>query len=114
MNKSNDINTLYSCEGHNLGDDAYIYFNVSDDGWNIFWQKVMPELSSRFIYDHPEIPNALYQLTWLVNRTEGGISIHSELNNFTIKETGRVLTTWEQKKKLFWDILIDTFLKNFK
>jgi hypothetical protein len=26
LNKSNDINTLYSCEGHNLGDDVGIYF----------------------------------------------------------------------------------------
>jgi hypothetical protein len=118
LNKSEYISTLYSCEGHVKGDGAYLFFNVDEIGWDIFWQNVMPELSSKFCFIHPEIPNALYQIDWLVNVKDNeynaGISITSILEDFTVKETGRIITPWDTKKEIFWKIIKEVFLLHYK
>jgi hypothetical protein len=118
LNNCELISTLYSCEGHKEDDSAYLFFNVNEAGWDIFWQKVMPELSNRFCTIHPEIPDALFQTEWLVNATSNehnaGINIHTTLGNFSVKETGRVIATWEQKKERFWSIIKEIFLKYYK
>ena len=113
LNKNENIMTLYSCEGHNEKDDAHLFFTVNQKGWDIFWQNIMPELSERFCQIHPEIPHALFQTEWLSSVTEKGISILTSLNNFYVEESGRIVVGWEEKKKNFWNVVEDMFLKNF-
>src|SRR5882724_11033069 len=68
LNQSEHINTLYSCEGHREKDDAYLFFNVDNIGWDIFFTKIIPELSYKFCFVNPKISkNALYQLEWIFN-----------------------------------------------
>lgn len=108
LNKSKDIMTMYSCEGHRENDDAYLYFNVSDEGWDVFWLKVMPELSYKFC--RPTEEGLLSQTEWYVSTTDlmtKGISIHCSLrSNFRYD--------WDMKKELFWEVIEETFLKYFK
>jgi len=118
LNKCEHISTLYSCEGHYEKDDAYLYFGVNEIGWDIFWQKVMPELSMKFCLEHPEVSGVLYNLQWLVSTTNNqynsGINISSILTNYAVEETGRIITTWENKKEIFWNSMKETFLKYYK
>ena len=118
LNKSKHISTLYSCEGHFEDDGAYIFFNVDVKGWDIFWCEVMPELSMKFCITHPEVPNLLYRIDWGVsvsdNQYNAGINITSVLKDFKVKETGRIITTWETQKKMFWGVIKEVFLKYYK
>lgn len=113
LNESEDIMTIYSCEGHENGDGAYLYFNVSEKGWDIFWLNIMPELSDKFLTVRPEISkNALYQLEWTVhskdNKFNTGISVFCTLEPF------KSIYTWEDKKEEFWKVIKEVFLKHFK
>lgn len=112
LNKSADIMTIYSCEGHHEGDDAYLFFNVSDKGWDIFWTQVMPSLGEQFSTTRPELfGDAIYQMDWLVsckdNKYNTGITIRSMLIPFLD------IITWEDKKEEFWKIMSETFLKYY-
>lgn len=116
LNKSQHISTLFSCEGHVENDDAYLFFNVSKEGWDIFWQKVMPELSYSFCFINPEIhEDALYMLKWYMFTSHSdtnedittGISIHAELSSF-------MTIGWEDKKERFWNTMKEIFLKHYK
>lgn len=55
INKSPDINTLHCCQGHpeqpyDTG-CFYLTFNVSENGWDIFWNQILPQLSyEKFMY----------------------------------------------------------------
>jgi hypothetical protein len=113
LNKSRNIMTLYSCEGHKENDDAYLFFNVNKIGWDIFWLKVMPALASAFC--RPVIltsgADAILQLNWTVQvldtaRSEG-IAIHCSLDKSDFR-------TWQQSKELFWSAMKESFLNNFK
>lgn len=108
LNNSEHITTFYSCEGHRKNDSAYIYFNVDETGWDLFFLKIVPELSFEFL---KHIPEGLSQLDWRLqiidNEFGSGISIHCSLNNSTF-------SNWKQKKELFWNTMKEHFLKNFK
>ncbi len=110
LNKSKHISTFASCEGHIEGEEAYLAFNVDGIGWDILFQKVIPELSYRFCYINPKLHKyALYQLDWFFNISDvgsTGISIHSLLKSF-------MTIGWEEKKEKFWSIIFDTFLKYY-
>lgn len=63
INKSPDITTLHSCQGHpdesyDVG-NFYLTFNVSEKGWDIFWTKVLPELAQKRVlcYTIIQVPN---------------------------------------------------------
>lgn len=115
INKCEDIMTLYSCEGHKIHDSAYLFFSVNENGWNIFWNSIMPELSERFCYIHPKFPHALYQMEWFPSVTEKGISIHTILVNDSFnKKTGEIIVNWQEQKEFFWNIIKEVFLNNFK
>ena len=111
INKSEDIMTLYSCEGHHDGDNAYLLFNVSEKGWDIFWSKVVPALSWRLCIDKSEYGGPIYQVNWIVssksNQYNSGISIHTVL-------ASNGLYSWDESKEVFWKVISEEFLKNFK
>lgn len=127
INNSEHISTLYSCEGHKEDDSAYLFFNVDEKGWDIFWQRILPEISYLFcqpvkIENYiPENPNVMpfYQLSWTINVTENeynaGISVHCNLATF-FHENGqfKILVGWEEKKERFWNIIKESFIKHFK
>jgi len=110
INKSENIMTLYSCEGHNDGDNAYLFFNVNEKGWDIFWSKVVPALSWRFCIDKSKEGGAMYQINWMVssksNEYNSGISIHTTLQS-------NLLYSWSEVKEVFWNTIKEEFLKNF-
>lgn len=113
LNKCSDITTIYSCEGHHEDDCCYIFFNVNDKGWDVFWQQIIPELSEKFCTTIPELyGDALVQSYWTVslksNQYNTGISIHYPLGKFL---DGFGL---EDVKGNFWGIISETFLKYFK
>jgi hypothetical protein len=108
LNESKHISTIFSCEGHHEGDNSYLYFNVDVKGWDIFWSKVMPELSKAFLIDKGW---CLHQLEWTVgvkkNDYNTGIQINTELystNHFP---------DWVDKKVFFWKTVEEIFLKYF-
>ena len=111
LNRFPDITTLNSCEGHEENDQAYLFFNVSEKGWDIFWQNIMPELSSKFCIVDPKISKVLLlQTEWHVTtHLVGtiGISIHHSLKPF------RDIYTWEDSKEKFWEIIQEVFLKYY-
>lgn len=108
LNSSEHISTIYSCEGHHQGDTAYIYFNVSEEGWDIFWGKVVPELSNKFFIDKGW---CMHQVDWTVgvkkNEYNTGIHIQTEL------ESSGHFSDWSEKKSFFWKEVEETFLKFF-
>lgn len=110
INKSEDIMTLYSCEGHKEGDEAYLFFNVSEKGWDIFWREIVPVLSYRFCIDKSAEGGPLYQVSWLIstksNEYNSGISIHTNVET-------NYLYSWSEKKEFFWKLITEEFLKNF-
>lgn len=111
LNKSKHITTIYSCEGHTEDDHAYLLFNVSEMGWDILWNFVIPELSYRFCFVDPSVnENALYHLQWGLqvknNEYNAGISISTTLSTF--HSIG-----WETKKERFWNTIKEVFLKHF-
>ena len=112
LNKSPDITTFYSCEGHKKNDDAYLFFNVNQKGWDIFWQNVMPELSSKFCIIDQNISNTLlFQTEWLVTAHVNGrvgITIHHYLKPY------KNIYNWEDSKEKFWKIIQEVFLKYYK
>lgn len=112
LNKSDDIITIYSCEGHQEDDNAYMYFSVNEKGWDIFWLNVMPELASKF---YTKIGYAGHQMEWLVSVDDndfniGGIAIHCILTH----EEHDIFSSWEEKKEKFWKVIEETFLKYYK
>lgn len=126
INKKSNISTIYSCEGHNEGDTAYLYFNVDEIGWDIFWLKVLPELAYNFCQPMditgyiPDNPNFIpyYKLQWEVTVTDNeynsGISLYSSFMNFEYENDNcKIMVTWEEKKKRFWDTVQEIFTKHY-
>lgn len=120
LNNSSHILTLYSCEGHKENDDAYLFFNVDETGWDIFWNKVLPELSYRFCFINPKIHDeALYQLQWQLSMHDTvystGISLHAQLLSFSCTNQDGVtkIIAWENKKERFWNTMKEVFLKHY-
>jgi len=116
LNKCENIYTLFSCEGHKENDHAYLFFNIDEIGWDIFWQKVLPELSHAFCFINPELhPDALYQIQWQLSTCYNdknedvtpGINIIAELSSF-------MTIGWENKKERFWNTVKEIFLKYFQ
>lgn len=109
LNQSADITTYFSCEGHKENDSAYLYFNVSEKGWDIFWSQIVPELSFQFCIPLEE-KKVLLQLKWLIqisHNSEGrGIIITCHL------ESGE-FRNWEDQKKHFWTEIQHSFLTYF-
>ena len=120
LNKNKNISTDCSCEGHHftdieheVNDFPYLYFHVDEEGWNLFWIKVLPEMLFLFgqavkMPDYiPECPNThpYYTLSWNLSIMSDGISIYGDLSNEII--------LWGEKKKRFWEIMTETFLKYF-
>ena len=110
INKSEDIMTLYSCEGHHYGDNAYLFFNVNEKGWDKFWSKVVPALSWKFCIDKSAEGGIIYQIDWGVsvnsNEYNSGISLHT-----TFVSNG--LYSWSETKEIFWKVIKEEFLNNF-
>jgi len=107
LNKNANIKTLYSCEGHNLDDDAYIFFSVNQEGWDTFFTKVLPDLALGF---HRDMGFAFSQLEWHFsissNAYNAGIAIHCNLRTNNC--------TWEQTKDEFWRVMMDVFNKHYQ
>lgn len=115
LNKCKDISTLYTCEGHVDGDSAYLFFNVNERGWDILWNKVIPELSYKFTFVDKNLhKTALYSLMWNISTSSEedskdittGININTTLQSF-------MSITWEDKKDRFWNTISETFLKYY-
>lgn len=122
LNNSEHISTFFSCEGHKEDDTAYLFFNVDEYGWDMFWQEILPKLSYEFCQpiNIPDNPNVIpfYQLMWHFNLTDNehntGISIHCPLSSFYHENDNcKILVSWEEKKKRFWDIMQSTFMEHF-
>ena len=93
------------------GDFPYLFFNVNEIGWDLFWQEVLPELSYSFSDIGEGANNTHYGLIWTMNLNDNnyssGISIHTELNDSNFM-------TWQEKKMIFWNIMKNVFLKYYK
>ena len=111
LNNNENISTIFSCEGHKEGDFPYLFFNVNEIGWDLFWQEVLPELSYSFSDIGEGANNTHYGLIWTMNLNDNnyssGISIHTELNDSNFM-------TWQEKKMIFWNIMKNVFLKYYK
>lgn len=111
LNQNKNIVTYYSCEGHVEGDTGYIFFNVNEEGWDIFWQQVIPELSFR---THLCSEFGTYTLPWTVETAykEGdplvtvGIIVRLYLTPIQYH-------SWDQTKEMLWTIVEETFLKYY-
>ena len=99
INKYNNITTSYSCEGHKESDRAYLYFKVDNDGWVIFWNTILPELSY--------LLNGIFDLSVMDNPYSSGINIGCILKT-------NEFYNWEELKVLFWKQIIETFNKYYK
>ena len=104
VNESENINTLYSCEGHGEKDSAYFFFNVNEKGWDIFYGKVVPELSHALTFIDDSILNILFNITTSTYGTKG-IAIHCNL-----EQTG---IYWQDIKERFWKEIDIIFTKYF-
>lgn len=52
INKSKDVTTIYSCEGHEDNEGRsipYLFFNISEEVWDDFWSIVIPEISNKYM-----------------------------------------------------------------
>lgn len=116
LNKSNHITTIYCCEGHKDMDWAYLYFNVSDKGWDIFWGNLLPELLSELKENDLISLTKMFIVDVTANEWNSGITIHRRLSTDVFQlEDGEVIeTNWEAKKKLFWELMETLFLKYYK
>lgn len=113
LNESEHITTIYSCEGHSQGDNAYMLFSVSEEGWDLFWLGVMPELSSKLLrVDDRVSSEALLQMKWnpaiVDNKYNTAISIDYYLDSHF-----NDIITWEENKEIFWDAVKSSFIKYF-
>lgn len=113
LNAGKNIATIYSCEGHQDNDWAYIFFSVNNKGWDIFWGKTLPELIAHLKNDLPIMNMFVVDIN--CNEYNQGITIHRRLNTDVLEfEDGTVLeNTWEEKKKIFWKTMEEIFLKHF-
>ena len=116
LNKSNDIVTIYCCEGHKDMDWAYLYFNVSERGWDIFWARLLPELLSELKENDLVSLTKMFIVDVASNEWNSGITIHRRLatDTFTLEDGEVIETNWETKKKLFWELMETLFLKYYK
>jgi hypothetical protein len=118
LNKSNHISTKHSCEGHTLHDNAYFMFAVDGQGWDLFFNKVLPEISyslqfKKDLFNDGTIQyfNAQWHLSIQDDEYNSAITISCTLLNYRFNDF--VYFSWEENKALFWKIVIDTFLKYY-
>lgn len=110
LNKNPHIQTMFSCEGHCANDNAMIFFNVNERGWDVFWLQVMPELSDKFCYTRDITGEMLHQVLW--GTSVKGNRYNAGINIFTYLEASNY-STWEESKLRFWQTLQEVFLKHF-
>ncbi len=119
LNECPHIMTRFSCEGHQDGGVGYISFQVNPEGWDIFWQKVMPALSWCFCSVNPQTPSDIRsQLWWHVsvkdNQHGAGISLYAQFSTIpSHEELGMKEVSWETRKWRFWDVVKSVFLEHF-
>lgn len=118
LNKSNHISTKHSCEGHGLGETAYFMFAVDENGWDIFFNKVLPEISFSLplIKTYPNSDTELYIVPeWFfhVQDDEYNSAITISCRLVDLGSVDMVYFSWEEKKTLFWKVVTDTFLKYY-
>lgn len=107
LNERDHIYTHFSCEGHSIGDDAYLFFIVDEEGYDIFFHKIVPELAHKFSFNSDQIVTHLDWYFYLKdNSYNSGISIHCKLNSGTFH--------WFEQKEIFWKAIEELFLENFK
>jgi len=103
LNKSPDIVTMFSCEGHKpVPDDPnnpYLFFNVSQEGMMKLWNFVIPNM--------------------LMDASAANLFIHIEVYSDEIGTNGIVFRgyyppeQWEKGKQAFWHIVSKHMLKFF-
>ena len=119
LNENPHIMTEFSCEGHKNGDVGYFTFRLDPEGWDIFWQKIMPALSFCFCSINPHTPKDLRaQMSWhaqVVDNEHGaGIALYGYFNTVAAHEAfGTPEFSWEIRKWRFWDVIRSVFLEYF-
>ena len=108
LNENQHILTLFSCEGHKEDDYAYLFFVTDEVGWDIFWQKVLPEITYEFSYKK-EVNSYNLNFQFCIQSTEvNGINLGTTL--VTIPEFD---LDWKDKKERFWKTMKEVFLKYY-
>jgi len=102
LNKNKNISTLYCCEGHKEKDSAYLFFTVNSKGWDIFYSKVVPELSHSLTFIDDSSLNIPFNISTTTYNTKG-ISVQCVFR----------YECWEFYKSKFWTAMEKTFLKHF-
>ena len=107
INLSEDISTKFSCEGHGVGEHAYLFFAVNKKGYDIFWENVLPELSYEL---RPKVnkkvhETALYSLSWNFMLLDNGISINLILDSEYLN--------WREQRRIFWKSVFKIFRKYY-
>ncbi len=100
LNRRKNISITFSCEGHKDGDMAYVLFSVNEIGWDILWNKIVPELSYKFSY---LCNKDIFDTRWQIDMDGSGISLNSKLFG----------NMWRDQKNRFWEIVSGVFLQNF-
>jgi len=118
LNKSKHISTKHSCEGHSLYDDAYFMFAVDEKGWDLFFNKVLPEITyslkiKKDLFNDGTMHylNVNWNLSIQDDEYNSAIIISNRLIEYTSGDVVRF--SWEENKEMFWKIVIDTFLKYY-
>lgn len=102
LNKSSHIITTNSCAGHDKYESGaqydfishpYLAFIVDEIGWNLFWQYVLPIITSKVL-----------------------IHISTIIEDFDIarEKAAIIIRCHYEDKKQFWDIVQPTFLSHFR
>ncbi len=128
LNKNEHIITKFSCEGHSNNDSAYLYFNVDEIGWDLFFTHIVPEISYNltaetkpivgaddFVFNNGESVPAYFTIKWeigmLDNKWGSGINIHCKLSDIEIDD--KVVVSWKKIKSIFWETTEEAFMKHF-
>lgn len=108
LNQNKHISTLFSCEGHKEEDYSYLFFVVDKDGWDIFWQKVLPEITYEFSRTSEKNNYIVNFKISLQDLETTGINIGTML--CSIPELN---LSWKDKKERFWSTINEAFLKYY-
>lgn len=109
INKSPNIHTLWSCEGHDDNEvpnrEGYFMFEVNEIGWEKFWNEIVPELScdfylSRVDQNHLKTSNLNWSINVQNDKYNNSIIIRCQFGNED---------NWKSIKWYFWDCIKQRF-----
>ena len=106
LNQNPHISTLFSCEGHNPTDTAYLLFNVDAEGWDTFWNLVLPELTYKFNYVNPNDTDTSHVLQFYTSIMDNEHVTGINMNCYLPED-------YPNKKERFWQTLFTTFLSYY-